>query len=133
MHFQCDLHFDSKLDFFSNLTVFFFFLSNIFQDQRLWFIYFVSLSSSKHCLPPRTTTNVCVCARLGEERISYSWTNFTSKRKIRRGEEIKVAVVTYRISHVSPADMLASTQGTTPLHTHVHTRTHMNIHTHTQT
>lgn len=86
MNFQCDLHFDSKL-YLCNMS---FFLPFLF----LWFslissrikgfrwVSLISFSSSKHCLPPRTTAAqvLHLCQNCREGWISYSRTNLTSKR-----------------------------------------------------
>lgn len=99
MNFQCDLHFDSKLYsklYLCNMSFlpfpFLWFLLISSRIKGFRWVSLISFSSSKHCLPPRTTAAQVLqqCQICREGRISYSRTNLRLKKgAIHRGRRYK--------------------------------------------
>lgn len=100
MHFQCDWYFDCKL-YLCNMSFlpfsFLWFSLISYRIKGLRWVSLISFSCSKHCLPPRTTVAQVLhqCQILREGRISYSSTNFTSKRGRSTGAAEKILTDSY--------------------------------------
>lgn len=89
MHFQWDWYFDSKLycklylcSMSSSPFPFLWFSLISFRIKGYRLVSLISFSCSEHCLPPTTAAAQVLheCQNPGEGGISYSGSNFTSKR-----------------------------------------------------